>query len=105
MKNIHELAATAKQTAQKILIVSGLIVAFIGGIWLLGGVGQAQDAYAPQSPAVQATLDAFEQRVLVERCTLIKKLATAKLEDDMRSPITGIDRNDLAAKRDMNCDF
>jgi hypothetical protein len=105
MENIHKLAVATKRTAQKILIVSGLIVAFIGGIWLLGGVGQAQDAYTPQSPAVQAALDTFEQRVLVERCTLIKKLATAKLEDDMRSPITGIDRNDLAVKRDMNCDF
>ena len=98
MKNI-------KTMITKIAIIVGLPILFIGGVWLLGGVGQAQSDYQPQAPAVQATLNAFEARVLVSRCDLIKKLATAKLEDDMKQPIAGIDRNDLAAKRDMSCDF
>jgi len=86
-------------------IVLATLLVFLGGVWLLGGTGLAQSDYAPQAPAAQAALDAFESRVVVERCNLIKTLATAKLKDDMHTPIPGIDRNDVAAKRDRNCDF
>lgn len=86
------------------IIGLGIITVVIGGFLLISGVG-AQSSYELQAPSVQATLDAFEVKVTHDRCELIKKLATAKLEDDMRSPTPGIDRNDLAAKRDMSCDF
>jgi hypothetical protein len=82
----------------------GIIAAVFGGILLISQAG-AQSTFEPQAPGVQATLDNFEVKVTHDRCELIKKLATAKLEDDMHSPVAGIDRNDLAAKRDMSCDF
>lgn len=90
----------------KLGVVGGMFIIFVGSVYALGGTTEARDVgWIALSPTAQVQLDEFEAKVATERCWFTKNLATAKLLDDMNGvAIDGIDRNDLAKKRDMVCD-
>lgn len=95
-----------KDWGKKASIVVGMFIIGVGTVYLLGGNAEArQVGWVALSPAAQTELDGFEAQVSIDRCKYVKNLATAKLLDDMNGvAVEGIDRNDLAQKRDMVCD-
>ena len=91
----------------KVGVVVGTFVVLVGVVWMLGGQSKAQSVeFVSRVPALQTAYEAFEEGVVAQRCTHIKGLAEAKLEEDRHWSLgDAIDRNDLARKRDMSCDF
>lgn len=95
---------SVKQNLLGVLLIIG--VAFIAYVWVSQPAAEAKENYIAQSPALQAELDRFELDVVGKRCQLHKKLAAAKLLDDMNGiKFDLIDRNLLAEKRDADCSF
>lgn len=91
----------------KFLVLPIMFTIVMSGMWLTGGSpAKAEETYLAKSPASQMALDTFEKETLIKRCELTKQLATDKLVDDQNGvKFEDIDRNSLAAKRDMNCAF
>jgi hypothetical protein len=94
---------TIKQNIIGLVGIMGLFLVVY--LWAVQPTAEAKENYIAKAPVAQAELDTFEAEVLKDRCVLVKRLATLKLEDDMNGVPTNSDRNDLAAKRDMNCSF
>jgi hypothetical protein len=87
-------------------LVGVLLLAVMAYVWVSQPTVEAKDAYQPISPAIQTELDTFEKNVDIQRCQIHKKIASAKLVDDMHGvKFESIDRNALAAKRDADCSF
>lgn len=83
-----------------------LLLALAAYVWVSQPTVEAKENYQAISPAIQAELDTFEKNVDTQRCQLHKKMASAKLVDDMHGvKFENIDRNALASKRDAECSF
>lgn len=103
MKNLQINSTNKKILTGVALVPLVLMIVAAAGSYIMDNA-QAKQVYINPVPAAQSDYDAWQKQRQIKDCEFTKALATAKLDADYHGvKQEGIDRNDLAAKRDANC--